>query len=262
MPSGNVLLRKAQVRASDAPAGALELARGFVIGKVVGQRRQVGRAAREWGSTCEHGERLAAAGRHLAVLARRALRAEDLDELRGIEGAAARAYFDVFSLMIKVDDEAFAFRGRSRRPPKDPVNAMLSFGYALLQRDCAGALVGIGLDPAIGFLHADRPGRLGLALDLMEELRVPVVDRLVLALINRRQLTSADFKRRDGGAWQLTDEGRRSFLTAYQKGKQGQIRHHFLEQDATWGMIPHLQARLLARALRGDLEAYPPFEFK
>lgn len=260
IPGGNVLLRKAQVRASDDPVKTLALARSFVIGKVASQRRQLRRAGRDEEAGAD--DTLERAADHVAVMARRALEVTGLDELRGVEGAAARAYFAVFDRFVKRDEDEFRFRGRSRRPPADRVNAVLSFGYALLVRDCAGALAGVGLDPAIGFLHEDRPGRLGLALDLMEELRVPVVDRLVLALLNRRQIDPGHFQESDGGGWKMTDDGRRLFIAEYQKAKRAPIHHPFLDQQTTWGLAPHLQARLLARALRGDIGAYPPFETK
>jgi CRISPR-associated protein Cas1 len=181
--------------------------------------------------------------------------------LRGVEGIAARDYFAGFPLLIKNKDSRFVFDGRSRRPPTDRVNALLSFGYALLLQDCAGAAAGVGLDPAVGYLHEDRPGRLSLALDLMEELRAPVVDRLVIALINREQLSTADFAVSDSEV-RLTEAGRRTFLVAYQEAKQATVHHEFLDQDATWGRVPHLQALLLARAIRGDLEPYPPFSIR
>jgi CRISPR-associated protein Cas1 len=198
----------------------------------------------------------------MLLLARRALAVADLNELRGLEGMAAREYFGAFDRFIKVEEPQLRFGGRSRRPPADPVNALLSFGYGLLLRDCASALAGVGLDPAIGFLHEDRPGRLGLALDVMEELRCPVVDRLVIALLNRKQMGASHFRVLESGSWEMTDEGRRTFITAYQRAKVESIRHPFLEQDATWSMVPHYQARLLARAIRGDIETYPPFHLR
>jgi CRISP-associated protein Cas1 len=179
-----------------------------------------------------------------------------------VEGAAAQAYFGVLGLLFKRSDSGLVFEGRSKHPPRDPINALLSFGYALLMRDCAAALAGVGLDPAVGFLHEDRPGRLGLALDVMEELRIPVVDRLVVSLINRGQVLRSCFEEDPSGGMKLQDAGRKLFLTAYQKAKQTEIFHPFLEQQTTWGLIPHLQARLLARTLRGDLEVYPPFDVR
>jgi CRISP-associated protein Cas1 len=197
------------------------------------------------------------------VLHLRALsRATSVDEARGLEGLAARDYFSVFSLLVKRHEEAFRFGGRSRRPPKDRINALLSFGYALLMQDCAAALSGVGLDPAVGFLHEERPGRLSLALDLMEEFRAPLVDRFVLALVNRGQLTPEDFLEEPNGGWRLTDAGRKTFLVAWQETKQGELRHEFLAQNAPWLRMPHLQALLLARTLRKDLDVYPPFALR
>jgi CRISPR-associated protein Cas1 len=261
LPGGNVLLRKAQVRASDNSKQTLDIARSIVVGKLASSRNHVVRSAREQRSI-EEVQLLDAAAERMLVMNRRALAAEGLDELRGIEGMGAREYFGIFSLFLKADEPGMTVSGRTRRPPGDPVNALLSFGYALLLRDCAAALAGVGLDPAIGFLHEDRPGRLGLALDLMEEFRCPVVDRLALALLNRGQLTMQHFRQRDGAGWETTDDGRRLFIGAYQRAKQSPIRHQFLEQDTTWGMAPHLQARLLARTIRGDVESYPPFELR
>jgi CRISPR-associated protein Cas1 len=182
-----------------------------------------------------------------------------LDEVRGREGEAAAGYFSVFNHLIRIEAATLVFDGRNRRPPRDPVNALLSFLYALVRIECEAALEGVGLDPQIGFLHAVRPGRPSLALDLMEELRPLVADRLALTLINRRQLTEKDFVERPGGGVALTDEGRRTLLTAYQKRKSEEIYHPVVDKNTPIGLIPHLQARLLARHLRGDLEHYPPF---
>lgn len=277
IPGGNVLLRRQQFRVADDPARSLLLARAMVIGKVANARRFLANARRDAATDrqpplADAVDRLA---RHLAALPD----ADTVESVRGFEGAAARDYFAVFPLLLKVrapskqdtDTEAdtesptavqvqpFGFMGRSRRPPRDRVNCLLSFGYALLMQDCAGAAAGIGLDPAVGYLHEDRPGRLALALDLMEELRIPVVDRLVVALINRSQLAADDFQEDAGGGWRLIDDARRRVLVAYQEAKQVEVRHPFLEQNTMWGRVPHLQALLLARTLRGDLEVYPPF---
>ena len=259
MPGGGIVLRKAHHAAAIDTAKKLRIARAFVIGKVASQRRQLRRAARE--AAGDLAVKLDKSANHLAAMSRRALDVDSVDEARGVEGAAAAEYFGVFGEFIKADG-GFSFTTRSRRPPKDPVNAMLSFGYALLMRDCAAALAGAGLDPALGFLHEDRPGRLGLALDLMEEFRVPVVDRLVLSLINRGQVTVDGFTKRDDESWEMADATRREFVSAYQKAKQQEIQHIFLGQDAIWGMAPHLQARLLARTIRGELDDYPPFEVR
>ena len=182
--------------------------------------------------------------------------------MRCAEGEAARAYFGVLNHMLRVDDDAFVFEKRTRRPPRDPTNAVLSFLYSLLCAECASALEGVGLDPQVGYLHALRPGRPALALDLMEELRSPLADRLALTLINRRQLQAKDFEEKDGGAVYLNDEGRRTVLVAYQERKEAEIEHRVLQKKLPFGLVPHIQARLLARHLRGDLEDYPPFVYR
>tara|TARA_R110002073_G_C9493103_1_gene580985 strand:- start:2511 stop:3062 length:552 start_codon:yes stop_codon:yes gene_type:complete len=183
-----------------------------------------------------------------------------MDALRGAEGSGARLYFEQWPLLLRTKN--FAWNGRNRRPPKDPLNALLSFGYTLLQSDCIAALASVGLDPAVGFLHQDRPGRLSLALDLMEEFRIPVVDRLVLALVNTGQFRSKDFDTQGSGAVLMSDDARKKFLTKYQEQKQKELQHQFLDQASTWGMMPFLQALLLARTLRSDLECYPPLEIR
>ena len=180
-------------------------------------------------------------------------------QVRGSEGYAALAYFSVFNRLIRTQDDDFAFDGRNRRPPRDAVNALLSFLYSLIRVECQAACEGVGLDPQIGFLHAIRPGRPSLALDLMEELRAPVADRLALTLINRRQLTPKHFSKATGGGVSLTDEGRNTVLSAYQKRKAEEITHPVTQSKTPIGLIAHLQARLLARHLRGDLEHYPSF---
>lgn len=190
------------------------------------------------------------------------LAAADLDTLRGIEGAAATAYFGVFDHMLLNRKEAFFFHGRSRRPPLDRVNAMLSFAYSLLAHDCASALESVGPDSYVGFLHRDRPGRQSLALDLMEELRPCMADRFVLTLVNNRMLRPEDFQMQDSGAVLLSDDGRRKFLKTWQERKRDTLTHPYLGEKLSWGMIPYVQALLLARCLRGDLDGYPPFLWK
>ncbi len=257
--SGNVLLRRQQHRQSEEPQRAAPLAATLVAAKIANSRFVLQRALRDR-TDSPHGEKLEDAIRHLATLLRQ-VRAEnqDLDSVRGYEGAAARSYFEVFDHLILSKEEAFRFRGRNRRPPLDAINALLSFLYTLLRHDIASALEGVGLDPAMGFLHRDRPGRPALALDLMEELRAPLADRLALALINRGQLKPNGFKTTESGAVHMTDETRKAILVAWQERKRETIRHPYLEETVEIGLIPHLQARLLAAYLRGDLDAYPAF---
>lgn len=264
--SGNVLLRRAQHRTADDGAAALLLARSFVLGKILNQRTVLRRALRDLGPASAEAETdraiLTAGEAALSDALTRAARQDDLDALRGVEGDAARRYFDCFRALVRADRKTFAMTGRSRRPPLDPVNALLSFLYALLTHDCRSALETVGLDPAVGYLHADRPGRPSLALDLMEEFRPVIADRTVLTLINRRQLGEGDFRDMEGGAVLLTDEARKTVLTAYQERKKTELRHDFLREQTTLGLCPHLQALLLARRLRNDLDAYPPFIWK
>jgi CRISPR-associated protein Cas1 len=257
--SGNVLLRRAQYRRSDDPQSAAELAATLIAAKIANSRYVLQRSLRDRpdGPMCQS---LQDTIDHLATLQRRVRRESmDIDSLRGYEGAAARAYFDVFDHLILGNKEAFCFEGRSRRPPRDFVNAMLSFVYTLLRHDIAAGLEGVGLDPAVGFLHRDRPGRPALALDLMEELRSPLADRLVLALINRSQVKPGGFSVTESGAVSMDDDTRRTVLVAWQERKRESIRHPYLEETVEIGLVPHLQARLLAKFLRGDLDAYPAF---
>lgn len=256
--SGNVLLRRAQHRASDIPEHALEIARSCVAGKLQNSRQIVLRAAREADSGDDAAE-LTATAERIAAGIRRLRDSRTCDSVRGHEGDAARAYFGTFGRMIRVHRDAFPFSGRVRRPPVGRTNALLSFLYALLLNDCVSALESCGLDPQVGFLHTLRPGRPALALDLMEELRAYVADRLVLTLINRQQLRPDDFDLLPGGAARLTDAARRRVITAYQERKQDEVRHLFLDRRIPLGLVPHVQAQLLARHLRGDLDVYPPF---
>lgn len=268
LPGGNVLVRRAQFRAADSPAHSLELARSMVAGKVFNSRVVIQRAARD--GSGERAERLSEVVGELALRLREVERAETLDALRGVEGLAARQYWEVFDLLIKRQrqdemrdgGDGFIFRSRTRRPPKDRVNALLSFGYAMLMHDCVTACASCGLDPAVGFLHEDRPGRLSLALDLMEELRAPVVDRITLALINREQIRPHDLSQDPTGGWSLTKEGRKTWFVAWQEAKRELLTHAFLDQEIPWQRVPALQALLLARQLRGDVDKYPPFLLK
>lgn len=260
--AGNVLLRRAQYRASEAPD---EIVRGVVIGKVANQRAVLMRALRDYGGEFSDDERgrIEAVSIRLAHIARKvSLAGLPVDEMRGAEGEAAHSYFGVFDLLIRSPEEELRFDGRSRRPPRDRVNALLSFLYTLLTHDCRSAAEAVGLDPAVGFLHRDRPGRPSLALDLMEELRPVFADRLALSLINRRQLQARDFVVRDDGAIWLTDVGRKTVLEAWQERKKEERRHDFLQESAPMGLVPYLQAQLLARHLRNDLDAYPQWFWK
>lgn len=259
--SGNVLLRKAQHQAIADPEQTLAIARNIVAGKIQNTRQIVLRAARET-KDADDATALKETVRKLASSVEQLPEVEDLDQLRGFEGEAARQHFSSFSCMVREDRETFALKGRNRRPPRDPTNALLSFLYALLLNDCVAAAEGVGLDPQMGFLHALRPGRPALGLDLMEELRSVIAERLALSLINRRQITAKHFVERPGGAVHLEDEGRREVIVAYQKRKQEELQHPVLEQKIPIGLIPHTQARLLARVLRGDMESYLPFLYR
>ncbi|MGE4489675.1 MAG: type I-C CRISPR-associated endonuclease Cas1c [Kiritimatiellales bacterium] len=256
--AGNVLLRREQYRRADRPEDAAGITRNFLIGKLANARTVLRRAMRD------HADKtdflcLEKNEKRLTQYLQRLESPRPVDELRGIEGEAAASYFAAFPQLITVSDEAFAFTGRNRRPPLDPVNALLSFVYTLLVHDCRSALEGVGLDPCVGFLHTDRPGRPSLALDLMEEFRAFLADRLVLSLINRRQIQPKDFSDSAGGAVTMTDDARKAVLATWQKRKQEEITHPYLGEKCKVGLLPHLQAQLLARHLRGDLDAYPPF---
>lgn len=259
--SGNVLLRCAQHTAMNDPEKTLAIARHLVGGKIQNSRQIVLRAARETDQP-EDGDALRHTADSLANVLGRVPLAEDLEQLRGLEGEAARKYFATFDRMVREVRASFALNGRNRRPPTDPVNALLSFLYALLMNDCVAALEGVGLDPQMGFLHALRPGRAALALDLMEELRSLFADRLALTLINRKQVAPDQFHARPGGAVHLEEAARKEVIVAYQKRKQEEITHPVLDQKMPLGLVPHVQARLLARVLRGDLDAYPPFLYR
>lgn len=262
--SGNVLLRRIQYRAVDDAARTLKIVRGIVAAKTVNQRTVVRRALRDYGQSLDESAiaQLQAVERRLSDVARRALASSEVSSLRGLEGEAASAYFSIFDRLLRVNDATLSFKGRSRRPPLDRVNALLSFLYAMLGHDCRAALEAHGLDPQVGFLHADRPGRASLALDLMEELRPVLADRLALSLINRRQLQAKDFRVEEGGATSLTDDARKRVLVAYQERKKEYLVHPFLNESLNLGLVVHIQAQLLARHLRGDLDAYPAFFWK
>ena len=254
--NGNVLLRRQQYRLADESAACLAISKPMIAGKVQNARNLMLRSARDSTDACRS-ELLRKAAAHLAALLEQLAGVDDLEVARGIEGASARTYFESLKHMIHPTDEAFRFDGRTRRPPESPVNALLSFVYALLRHDCESALHAVGLDSGVGYLHADRPGRPSLALDLMEEFRALIADRLVLALINRRQVSPTGFQLECGRAVSMDDKTRRTVLAAYQERKREQIKHPLFEESVCVGLLPHLQARLLARTIRGDLENYP-----
>jgi CRISPR-associated protein Cas1 len=255
---GSAEIRRAQFAAASDDARTLTLARSFILGKLYNSRQMLLRAARETEDADDETVLRRAAGATDATL-RNLNRAGSLDELRGREGDSARDYFGAFPAMIKRSRDVFGFKTRTRRPPLDPMNALLSFLYALLRHDVQSALQAVGLDPAIGYLHADRPGRPSLALDLQEELRAPFADRLALALVNREQLKPVDFQHLDGGAVRLTDAARKTVLVAWQERKRETVTHPVISDTVPLALVPHIQARLLARTLRGDLTDYPPF---
>jgi len=259
--NGNVLLRKRQYQASDNEAESCAVARHMVLGKVYNCRWSIERTARDHPLRV-NAELLKTACEQLQKRLPLIESAENLGRLRGLEGESASLYFGVFDEMILNSKESFFFKERSRRPPMDNVNALLSFVYSLLTNDCAAALESVGLDSYVGFLHRDRPGRPSLALDLMEELRPVMADRFVLTLINTKTVSAEDFNESENGGIIMTEGGRKRILSAWQEKKKESLTHPFLKEKMSWGLIPHVQALLLARYLRGDLEAYPPFLWK
>lgn len=257
---GNVLLRQKQYAVA-ASEERLEIARNCIFGKLYNARWVLERFTRDHELQVDT-EKLKKVS---ALLREASLKAQDcIDEssLRGIEGEAANCYFSVFDELILQQKKDFFFRKRSRRPPMDPVNALLSFIYALLSNSMSASLEAVGLDPYIGMMHADRPGRASLALDMMEELRAVMADRFVLRLINKRIVDRKDFIHKENGAVLLKDEGRKRVLVEWQKHKKESLKHPYLEESMEWGMVPYAQALLLSRYLRGDLESYPPFLWK
>lgn len=258
---GNVLLRREQYRLADDSARATMVSRQFIAGKVFNARWVLERLLRDHGLRIDS-ESVKAASSKLRESIRTIQECEDEDQLRGIEGEAASTYFKVFDEMILRDKDNFVFKGRNRRPPLDRVNAMLSLFYSVLASDCAAALEGVGLDPYVGILHKDRPGRRSLALDLMEELRPLFVDRFVVSSINNRIISSGDFEMRESGEVRLSETGRRSLFAIWQERKKTSIVHPYLKEKIPWGLVPHVQALLLARFIRGDLDGYPAFLWK
>ncbi len=258
---GNVLLRREQYRIADDLARSCGIARNMIFGKLYNARWSIERTLRDHGERVDE-DKLRSSIAIIKEQMQLAAAETDLDELRGTEGVAAKAYFDVFDDMLLRNKDAFFFRGRSRRPPLDRVNAMLSFAYSLLASDCASALESVGLDSYVGLMHRDRPGRQSLALDLMEELRPCVADRFVLTQVNNRRLDASDFEETGSGAVIMTEAARKEFLKAWQEKKQEALTHPYLQEKLPWGLVPYVQALLLARHIRGDLDAYPPFLWK
>lgn len=251
--TGNVLLRRAQYRKADEDP--VSVARNIVAAKIQMQKQILQRHQRNHGNSTEFSQQITAINHVLDTLKQ----CSDLDKIRGYEGEAASRYFSIFNMLLTNKDKVFEFSGRVRRPPTDPVNCLLSFMYSVLGNDISAALQGVGLDPQVGFLHQERPGRDSLALDLLEEFRAFIADRLVLTLLNRQQLKPSDFVTETGGAVKLKDDARKLVLKEYQSRKQQKIRHQFLDEDVEIGLLPHVQALLLARHIRGDLQHYPPF---
>lgn len=256
--NGNVLLRKEQYRRSDNLDNSADIARSIVLAKVANCRVVLQRALRDRPDPSPD-KSLSSSLNDLAKSLDDLKCQTNLDTVRGIEGIAANMYFNVFDHLITADKDSFYFRSRNRRPPLDNVNALLSFVYTLLVHDVSAALEAVGLDPAVGFLHRDRPGRPSLALDLMEEFRPYLADRLALSLINRQQIKSSGFTTTESGAVTMDDDTRKAVLIAWQNRKQEELMHPFLQEKIKIGLLPHVQAMLMARFLRGDLDGYPPF---
>ena len=258
--NGNVLLRREQYRRADDEEASLILARSFILGKIYNARWIIERMRRDYAMRIDE-EKFQNVSAFLQNSCREVMQTSDLEALRGVEGKAAVNYFSAFDDMILKQKEDFFFTERNRRPPLDNINCLLSFLYALLMNDVGAALEGVGLDSYVGFLHRDRPGRQSLALDLMEELR-PLADRTAFSMVNTKKINGKDFRLEEGGAVYLTDDGRKKIIEAWHTHKEGMMTHPFLEEKIKWGLVPHVQALLLARYLRGDLDAYPPFLWK
>jgi CRISPR-associated protein Cas1 len=259
--SGNVLLRREQYRRADDLEKSAIIARSAVTGKITNCRTVLQRALRDHAEMVDS-DAITAASQTLSSSLRRLQAEWPLDVVRGIEGESANAYFEVFDHLITSQKNSFTFNERNRRPPLDNVNCLLSFIYTILMHDVRAGLESVGLDPAVGFLHRDRPGRHGLALDLMEELRPFIADRLVLSLINLSQVQAKGFKNKESGAVLMDDDTRKTVLVSYQKRKQEEIEHPFLKEKIAIGLLPYAQALLMARHLRGDIDNYPPFIWK
>ncbi len=259
--NGNVYLRREQYRIADNEEKSLDYAKSFIEGKLYNCKYVLHRYVRDHSVQVDV-EKLKSTISSLSESLKSVEETENIDMLRGIEGKAAVGYFNAFSCLVLQNKETFSFKDRVRRPPTDPVNALLSFAYSLLSNECSAALRSVGLDPYVGFMHTDRPGRQSLGLDLVEELRSVFADRFVLMLINNRVLNGDDFEKRENGEVLLKDDSRKIFLNEWQKKKKEEIVHPFLKEKIKWGLVPYVQALLLARSIRGELDAYPPFFWK
>lgn len=258
---GNVTLRKEQYRISENQEKSILIAKNCIIGKIYNSRWILERAARDYPLRLD-AEKLKRKSAFLAESIQKIRACEEAGSLRGLEGEAASVYFSVFDDLILQQKDVFSFQGRNRRPPLDPVNAMLSFAYTLLAGMCGAALEIVGLDPYVGVFHTERPGRMSLALDIMEELRGVMAERFVLTIINKRQISASGFTTKENGAVVMDEDTRKQFLTLWQMKKQEIITHPFLNEKMEWGMVPYTQALLLSRFIRGDLDEYPPFFWK
>ena len=258
---GNVLLRRNQYRFADDKSKSLEIAKNIISAKLFNSRWILERTIRDHGARINT-ELFSKKCEFLQNSIKRSRNATDIDVLRGIEGEAASIYFSLFDDMILQQKSDFIFKARNKRPPLDNVNALLSFSYSLATGMCSSALESVGLDPYVGFMHTDRPGRCSLALDMVEEFRSVLCDRFVLTIINKRIINRDDFIMRESGAVVLTENGRKNFLSAWQKRKYEELKHPFLDEKVEWGMLPYVQAMLLSRYIRGDLDCYPPFMWK
>lgn len=258
---GNVILRKEQYRISDSESKSLVYARNFIFGKLHNQKWVLERAIRDHSLRVD-GNKLKNVSMQITFNLKQVLACESMATLRAIEGNTAQAYFRVFDNLILQNKETFYYNNRTRRPPLDPVNAMLSFAYTLLVSECKHALEVVGLDSYVGFMHTDRPGRVSLALDLVEELRPQFADRFVLSLINRKEVSKNDFVVQQSGAVTFNENGKKKFLSAWQQRKKEEIKHPYLDEKIKWGLVPYIQALLLSRTIRGDLDEYPPFLWK
>lgn len=261
MTNGNVILRKTQYRISDDEKKSAEIASHFLVGKLYNAKWMLERMTRDHALRLDI-EKFKKASHYLTESMHQLMNSNDLEQLRGIEGNAASVYFSLLDDMILQQKDDFFFKGRNRRPPLDNVNALLSLAYSLLATDVGAALETVGLDAYVGFLHRDRPGRMSLALDMMEELRGVYADRFVLSLINKKQIQANDFVKKESGAVLLTDEARKKVFELWHRKKDEKITHPYLKEKISWGLVPHAQALLLARYIRGDLDAYPPFFWK